>query len=376
VRTAHPALEGLGCASFKQRGHAVQAAIDRHLTPFVVGKDPRHTQDLWRTAMNHGYWRNSAVLNTAIGAIDMALWDLKGKLAGLPCYQLWGGRARAAIPVYVTAHGKSPAETAQNARRFHEDGYHHLRLQLHCYEGMPIAPARRAPDAPPGNYFDGRERLVTVPQLFASARRELGDAVELLHDAHERLAPIDAIHLAKSLEPHRPFFLEDPLAPEDLEWLPQLRAQTATPIALGELFSHPSEFNRVVANRWVDFIKIRPARIGGITPTLKLLHTAEAFGVRFCLHGPGDLSAIGAAANVHLSAALHNCGILEWVFRPAAEHELFPGLPEARQGYVAPSDRPGLGIEFRAELAPKYPPKDEPLTETLTRLPDGTAWWP
>ena len=167
-----------------------------------------------------------------------------------------------------------------------------------------------------------------------------------------------------------------PSPPEDLEWLVNFRTQTATPLALGELFSNPAEFNRVVAQRLVDFIKVRHVRLGGVTPTLKLMHLAAAFGVRFCLHGPGDVSPVGVAANVHLSTALHNCGILEWVFRPAAEYELFPGLAEARRGYVYASDRPGLGIEFREELAAKFPPKDEPVIDTVTRLADGTLSWP
>ncbi len=376
VRTSEPGLEGFGCASYKHRWHAVRAALDQHLAPFVIGKDPRHTEDLWQTANVHGYWRNGPVLNSALGGIDMALWDIKGKLANLPCHQLWGGPARAGVPVYVTAHGKTPEAVATNGRALLERGFRHLRIQLYCYEGMPLDAATKADGAPPGLYFDQRERMHSVPKMFEAARRELGESVELLHDLHERLAPTDALWLAKAIEPYRPFFLEDPVAPEDLEWLAQFRAQTATPLALGELFSNPAEFNRVVSQRWVDFIKVRHVRLGGVTPTLKLMHLAEAFGIRFCLHGPGDVSPIGAAANIQLSTALHNCGILEWVFRPAAEAELFPGLPEARSGYVYASDRPGLGIEFRDDLAAKFPPRDEPVTDTVTRLADGTLWWP
>jgi mannonate dehydratase len=376
VQTNQPGLYGLGCASYKHRYHAVKAALDHHVAPFMIGKDPHNIEDLWQSGNVNGYWRNGPVLNAALGGIDMALWDIKGKVANLPCYQLWGGRSRAGVPVYVTAHGKSPEQVVENGRKFLDQGYHHLRCQLFCYEGMPLDERRKAEGAPPGLYFNQRERLVSVPKMFAVARRELGDAVELLHDAHERLAPIDAIWLAKALEPHRPFFLEDPLAPEDMGWLPQLRAQSATPIALGELFTNPAEYVPAVSNRWVDFIKVRPVRLGGITPTLKLLHLAESFGVRFCLHGPGDNSALGAAANVHLSTALHNHGILEWVFRPQTEADLFPGLPEARRGHVYVSEKPGLGVDFDESLAAKFPPKDEPTTDTITRLPDGSIWWP
>jgi mannonate dehydratase len=204
----------------------------------------------------------------------------------------------------------------------------------------------------------------------------LGDEVELLHDVHERLAPIDAVWLAKALEPYRLFFLEDVVAPEDNAWLRQIRAVCATPIAMGELYNNPQEIVPVVAERLIDFIRVHVSQIGGVTPALKLAHLCEAFGVRTAWHGPGDVSPVGMAANVHMDLALHNFGVQEWARRSQAELDIFPGTPEVRNGYAYPNERPGWGIELDERLAAKFPPTDENPTWTVSRLPDGTLWRP
>jgi mannonate dehydratase len=373
VLTNQPGLHGLGCATFTQRHRAVQAALDHHIGPLVTGKDPRNIEDLWHAAMFNGYWRNGPVLNNAISGVDMALWDIKGKLAGMPCYQLWGGKCRPAAAVYVHANGRDPHQVADNARRLIAAGFRHVRCQLSGYSGQPPASGSRPDGAPPGAYFDPRERLRSVPALFEHLRGELGGEIELLHDVHERLAPTDAVWLAKRLEPYRLFFLEDILAPEHLEWFANVRAQCATPLAMGELFNHPREWTPLVAGRLIDFIRVHLSQIGGISPALKLAHLCAAFGVRTAWHGPGDVSPVGMAANVHLDIALQNFGIQEWwLSRSAAEQEMFPGMPEVRNGYAWPNDKPGLGIEFDEALAAKFPCDDANPTWTLSRLPDGT----
>jgi mannonate dehydratase len=376
VLTSEPGLYGLGCATFTQRHLAVKAALDHHVGPFVIGKDPHTIEDLWQAGMVNGYWRNGPVLNNAISGIDMALWDIKGKLAGMPCYQLWGGKCRPAAAVYVHADGKEPKEVADNARRFFAEGFHYVRCQLGGYAGLAGDAKRRPVGAPEGAYFDAREKLRSIPDLFARLRLELGDEVELLHDVHERLAPIDAVWLAKALEPYRLFFLEDILAPEDLEWFAHIRSVCATPLAMGELFNHPREITPLVAGRLIDFIRVHISQIGGITPAIKLAHLCGAFGVRTAWHGPGDVSPVGMAANVHLDVALHNFGVQEWAFRSQAEKEMFPGLPEVKGGYAYPNDSPGLGIDFDEALAAKFPCDDKNPTWTVSRLPDGTLWRP
>jgi len=376
VLTSEPGLWGLGCATFTQRHRAVQAALERHIGPLAVGKDPRNIEDFWQMAMVNGYWRNGPVLNNAVSGVDMALWDIKGKLAGMPCYDLWGGRSRPAAAVYVHAGGRDAREVADDARRLMDRGFRYVRCQLGGYAGLEGDGGRRPRGAPPGDYFDPREKLRRVPALFEHLRGELGDEVELLHDVHERLAPIDAVWLAKALEPYRLFFLEDVVAPEDLDWLRQIRSVCATPLALGELFNHPREFVPAVAERLIDFVRVHVSQIGGATPALKLAHLAEAFGVRTAWHGPGDVSPVGMAVNVHLDVACHNFGVQEWAFRAPVEEEMFPGTPQVEGGYVYPNERPGWGIDFDEALAARFPPTDENPGWTVSRTPDGSLWRP
>lgn len=374
VRTDVDGLCGLGCATFTQRHRAVQAAVEHHIGPLVLGRSVHEIEDIWQGAMVNGYWRNGPVLNNAISGVDMALWDIKGKLAGMPCYQLWGGKCRPAAAVYVHADGRDEHEVAANVRRFQAQGFHHIRCQLGGYPGTG---AQTHPDgAPAGAYFVARDKLYRLPRLFEFLRRELGDEVELLHDVHERLAPIDAAWLAKALEPYRLFFLEDLLAPEDIAWFRQVRQGCATPLAMGELFNHPLEMTPLISERLIDFIRVHASQIGGATPALKLAHLCAAFGVRTAWHGPGDVSPVGMMANIHLDVACHNFGIQEWALRSPLEYEMFPGLAEVRGGYVYPNERPGWGIEFDAALAARHPCDDANPAWTVSRLPDGTLWRP
>ncbi len=372
VTTSEPGLTGLGCATYTQRPKAVATAVSEYLGPFCCGKDAGAIEDLWQGMMVNGYWRNGPVLNNAISGIDMALWDIKGKQAGLPCYELFGGKSRPAAAVYTHAGGNTPEEVADHVRAFQEQGWQYIRCQLGGYPGLKVAEGRQPAGTPPGAYFDPRVKLHQIPALFEYLRTQLGEEVELLHDVHERLAPIDAVWLAKALEPYRLFFLEDILAPEDNDWFEHVRRVCATPLAMGELFNNPREITPLIANRLIDFIRVHVSQIGGVTPALKLARLGEAFGVRTAWHGPGDTSPVGMAANVHLDVAVPNFGIQEWATRNQAEYDLFPGLPHVQSGYVYPSDEPGWGIGFDEALAPRFPIQDGNPTWTLSRLPDGT----
>jgi len=371
VNTSEPGLYGLGCATFTQRCFAVATAVERHLGPFVMGKDPRNIEDIWQSAMLSGYWRNGPVLNNAISGIDMALWDIKGKLANMPCYELWGGKCRPAAAAYGHAGGQEPQEVADSVRKFLERGYKYVRCQISGYSGKRAEPETEG--ALPGGYFRPRPKLHQIPAMFEHLRKELGDDVELLHDVHERLAPVDAVWLAKALEPYRLFFLEDLLAPEDIDWFRHVRSICATPMAMGELFNNPREMTPLIAERLIDFIRVHISQIGGASPSLKLAHLCEAFGVRTAWHGPGDVSPVGMAANVHLDIACHNFGIQEWSPRNEKELEVFPGMPEFRDGYLYPNEKPGWGMEFNEELAAKYPCREDDPRAWVARIPDGTV---
>jgi mannonate dehydratase len=391
VETNQPGLFGLGCATFAYRHLAVQCVVERYLEPLLVGRDAGAIEELWQLMHQNAYWRNGPIENNAISGVDMALWDIKGKLAGMPLYRLFGGPVRAGVPIYRHADGRDIAELADHIARYREQGIRHVRCQSGGYGGgrFGAAPAGAAEGAADGIYLEPRRYLRDTVALFDELRSRLGFDVELCHDVHERLKPIDAIALAQQLEPHRLFFLEDAIALEDGEWLRELRARTSTPLAQGELFNHPFEWRRLIAERLVDFIRVHPSQLGGITPTRKLQLFAEQYGVRTAWHGPGDLSPLGHAANVHLDLAARNFGIQEWsgIEPPnavlqdlrgprGALLDVFDGLPECRQGYVYANDRPGLGVELNEREAAKYPCVADVTTWTQTRLLDASLQAP
>jgi len=371
VLTSDDGLYGVGCATFTQRVFAVQAAIERHLKPFLIGRDVDRIEELWQMSMVHGYWRNGPVLNNAISGVDQALWDIKGKRAGMPVYQLLGGKSREAAAVYVHADGADRFEVEDNARRLVEQGFRHVRVQMGGYGGAG-ATLHQPEHAPAGNYFDPRAYSRAMLETIAHVRGALADDIELLHDIHERLHPIDAVQFAKDVEQFRLFFLEDSVAPEDIGWFRHIRQQCATPLAMGELFNNPHEWRTLITEQLVDFVRMHVSQIGGITPARNVAVFAHIFGIRTAWHGPGDTSPVGHAANLHLDVWAPNFGIQEW-YRPSElDYEMFPGLPEVRAGYLYPNDQPGLGIDIDEQLAVEHPCQEIVEQWTQARLPDGS----
>ncbi len=367
VLTSEPGLYGLGCATFTQRARVVETAVDKYLKPFLVGKDALQIEDVFQSSFVSSYWRNGPVLGNALSGVDMALWDILGKRAGLPVYQLFGGKCRDAVDTYCHTTGRTLEECERSARAARERGYRYIRSQISvpglAAYGVGPPGARQESDVPanrraatwePGPYV----RL--VPKLFEHLRRTLGDDVELLHDVHERVPPILAMQLARDLEPYRLFFLEDLFAPEDVGYFEKLRHLTTTPLAMGELFNNPNEYLPLISNRLIDFIRIHLSQIGGLTMARKVAALCEWFGVRSAWHGPGDVSPVGHAANVHLDLAIPNFGIQEARDFTQAEQDCFPGCPTLRNGYYTVSDRPGLGIDLDEDVARRFPLTDDP----------------
>ena len=375
VITSEPGLYGLGCATFTQRIFAVATAIERHLKPFLLGRDVDHIEEIWRMSMVHGYWRNGPVLNNAISGVDQALWDIKGKRADMSVCDLLGGQTRRAAHVYVHADGGSKEEVADNVRAYMQQGFRYVRVQMGGYGGAG-AKLVKPRGAPPGAYYDPRDYCRKMLDMIAYVRAEVGDEVELLHDIHERLTPIHAVEFAKDVEQFKLFFLEDALAPEDIAWFRHIRAQCATPLAMGELFNNPHEWQLLIQERLIDFIRMHISQMGGITPARNVAIFADMYGVRTAWHGPGDTSPVGHAANLQLDLWHPNFGIQEW-YRPSElDYAIFPGLPVIDDGYLYPNDLPGLGIDIDEALAAKYPCPDVVEDWTQTRLPDGSPTRP
>lgn len=396
VETDQAGLYGLGCATFTQRPTLVASAVNDYLNPLLVGRDPTNITDLWHMMMVNSYWRNGPVLNNAVSGVDMALWDIKGKVAKMPVYDLLGGKTREAAMVYRHADGRDHQEVLDNVLKYQEQGARAVRLQMGGYGGRVkdirdsnAMPSKNAPQAThrmkdmdrldsafPGAYYDGDAYARSIPPLFEYVRSKIGFELFLLHDIHERLAPADAIRMAKELEPYRLFFLEDPLAPDQIEWFRRMREQSATPIAMGELHVNAAEWKPLIQEQLIDFIRAHLSAIGGLTPALRLAATCATFGVRTAWHGPGDVSPIGHAANLHLDLACHNFGIQEVIHFGEALYEVFPGTPVLRNGYLWANDNPGFGVDLDEKKAAKYPPVWKTIEWTQSRLPDGTLWTP
>lgn len=391
VETNQPGLYGLGCATFAYRHLAVKTLVEEYLDPLLRGRDAENIEELWQLMHQNAYWRNGPIENNAISGVDMALWDIKGKMANMPVYQLFGGKCREGIPVYRHADGKDIGELCENILKFQEMGIQTIRCQCGGYGGESYGntPATAPEGALPGVYLDSRSYIRNTVKLFEDIRNRIGFEMNLVHDVHERIAPMEAVRLARLLEPYDLFFLEDPVSIEQTEWLRELRKQTSIPIAEGELFNNPAEWKTLIAEHLIDYIRVHISQVGGITPARKLQIFAEQFGVKTAWHGPGDMSPLAHAANIHIDLAAQNFGVQEWsgieppnfvIQELKGPHgallEVFPGLPEYRNGYVYANDKPGLGVDLNEEEAAKYP-CDSPVTIwTQTRKKDGSLQTP
>jgi mannonate dehydratase len=358
VTTDQAGLYGYGCATYTQRADLVVPAVDRYLKPFLVGRKADRIDDLWQAMYNSSYWRNGPVLNNAMSGVDMALWDIKGRQAGMPVYQLLGGKMREAADCYSHASGAEIEDTLDSARALIERGFRHVRIQVGV-PGMAGYGSRRGEarvealhDEP---VFEPAAYMRRALELFETARIELGDEIELLHDVHERISPTQALGFCKEAERFKLFFLEDPLSPEDLAWFRLIRQQCATPIAMGELFNSPHEWTPLITERLIDFIRVHLSQAGGLTPCRKMAILAELHGVKTAWHGPGDVSPVGHACNVALDLVSWNFGIQEYSPFDDATREVFSGCPEMRNGYLYANEAPGWGIEVDEKAAAKYP---------------------
>jgi mannonate dehydratase len=391
IETNQDGLYGLGCATFAYRHLAVKCLIEEYLKPLLLGKDVCDIEELWQLMHQNAYWRNGPIENNAISGIDMALWDIKGKMANMPLYQLFGGKCRPAIPIYRHADGKDLNELCDNILKYQAQGITHIRCQSGGYGGSAFgaAPANAPQGALDGIYLDSRKYMRETLKLFDGIRNKIGFEVELCHDVHERLKPVEAIQFARELEPYELFFLEDAIPLEDGAWIRQLREKTTIPLAQGELFNNPYEWKSLISERLIDYIRVHLSQIGGITPARKLQIFAEQFGVRTAWHGPGDMSPLGHAANIHVDLAAANFGVQEWSGTEPPNFviqklkgprdallEVFPGLPEYRQGYVYANDKPGLGVDINEVEAAKYPCENTITTWTQTRLTQGSLQTP
>ncbi|NJP48175.1 enolase C-terminal domain-like protein [Actinacidiphila epipremni] len=376
VDTSDDGLYGLGCATFTQRYAAVVAAVEEHVGPLVVGRHPADIEDITRLVHYSSYWRGGPVLNNALSGVDQALWDIAGKRAGMPVHELLGGRSRAGVEVYSHAAGADVGQTLEQAEALVAAGYRHVRLQV----GGPGLGTYGAPGTPGGYprspHPDGwsvDQYLTATAALFAAARARLGPEVSLMHDVHSRLTPKQAVVLARALEPYRLSFLEDVVAPEHYDRLPEVRAASPVPIAVGEQIGSVPEAVRLIRDGGIDLLRLHTSAVGGLTPTRKLVALAELTGVRTAFHSPGDISPVGVAANLAVDISTPAFGYQESHEYNDATHEVFSGTPVVRDGYLYPSELPGWGVDLDEKAARRFPPVKHLHERWAARVrrPDG-----
>lgn len=371
---------GVGDATLNGRELAVASYLAEHVVPCLIGREAHQIEDIWQYLYKGAYWRRGPVTMTAIAAVDMALWDIKGKIAGLPVYQLLGGAAREGCMVYAHANGTTIDDTIAAAKAAMDEGY--LAVRLQC--GVPGLPStygvakhgeRYEPadaDLPSESIWSTSKYLRVVPELFRVAREELGWDVHLLHDIHHRLTPIEAGRLGRDLEPYRPFWLEDATPAENQDAFRLIRQHTTAPLAVGEIFNSIWDCKALIENQWIDYIRATVVHAGGITHMRRIAALADLYQVRTGSHGATDLSPICMAAALHFGLSIPNFGIQEHMPHTEETDRVFPHAYSFANGLMHPGDKPGLGVDIDEELASTHAYKRAFLP--VNRLEDGTLW--
>jgi len=371
-------LYGLGDATLNGRELAVASYLEEHVIPCLIGRDPSQIEDIWQYLYRGAYWRRGAVTMTAIAAVDVALWDLKGKALNTPVYNLLGGRSREGVLVYCHANGGDIAEAVDSVQQHIEMGYLAVRAQagvpgVASSYGVPkgskaYEPAERG--LPSESLWSTERYLNFAPKLFESLRAAVGEDVHLLHDVHHRLTPIEAARLGKALEPHHLFWMEDPVPAELQEGFALIRSHTTTPLATGEVFNSVWDATELIRNQWIDYLRMTIVHGGGITHLKKAADFAAMYHVRTGFHGATDLSPVTMAAALHFGLAIHNFGIQEHMPHTRLTDEVFPHAYRFDAGYMHPGDTPGLGVDLDEVLAAKHPYQRAYLP--VARKLDGT----
>ena len=373
-------LYGVGDATLNGRELAVSAYLKDHIVPLLVGRDPHQIEDIWQFLYRGAYWRKGPVTMTAISAVDIALWDLKAKVANMPLYQLLGGKSRSGVMVYGHANGDSIEETVEEVGKFLEAGYHAVRAQtgipgLESTYGVSKDKMFYEPadsDLPTENEWSTTKYLDNLPKLFEKIRTVYGNEPHLLHDVHHRLTPIEAASLGKDLESFRLFWLEDAVPAENQAGFRILRQNTVTPLAVGEIFNTIWDCKQLIEEQLIDYIRTTVVHAGGLTHLRRIADFASLYHVRTGCHGATDLSPICMGAALHFDLWVPNFGIQEYMRHSEETNAVFPHSYSFQKGYMYPGEAVGHGVDINEKLAAKYPYKRSYLP--VNRLEDGTMW--
>ena len=372
-------LTGIGDATLNGRELAVASYLTDHIAPLLIGRDPAQIEDCWQYLYRGAYWRRGPVTMTAIAAVDVALWDIKAKAAGMPLYQLLGGASRERMLCYTHADGADIEAALDAVEAKRQRGFSAIRVQagvpgLSRIYGVhtPDEPSDDPPAAPLEGDWDTPSYLRHAPKLFEAARERFGPELHLLHDAHHRLSPNEAAQLGKSLEPYRLFWLEDAVPAEAQEAWRRVREQTTTPLAVGEVFNSIWDAKTLITERLIDYIRATIVHAGGITHVRRIADLAALYNVRTGFHGANDLSPITMGAALHFDRWVPNFGIQEYASHPTAASEVFHRDWTYRDGHLHSGETPGHGVTIDEVAAARFPYQRRYLD--VNRLKDGTMW--
>ena len=328
---------GVGEAGITGRELAVIGALE-HFRPLLVGQDPMRTEHVWQLLTRGGFFPAQRILMAAISAIDIALWDIKGKVFGVPIYDLLGGRVRDRVVCYPHNDGHDTSALVESCVESAAEGWKFVRW------GLPSE----------GEILEPRQAVRTAIQQFQAVREAVGDKVELLLDVHTRLDLADVVWLCREVEPFRPFFIEDPLRCENPDSFKTLRPRTTVPLAAGEQFSSKWEFRQLIEEELIDYARVDLCIVGGFTEAKKIAGWCETHSINLAVHNP--LGPVSTAACLQLNLACPNVGVQEQPRRPGTLlTDVVPVQPEWEDGYLLPPTRPGLGIEFDRDAARSHP---------------------
>lgn len=373
-------LYGIGDATLNGRELAVVAYLQEHVVPCLIGRDAGQIEDIWQFLYRGAYWRRGPVTMSAISAVDTALWDIKAKAAGMPLYQLLGGRSRTGVMVYGHANGATIEETTAEVAKYLDLGYKAVRAQtgvpgLDTVYGVSKDKMYYEPadaELPSEAVWSTTKYLDHAPKLFESLRETFGFEPHLLHDVHHRLTPIEAARLGKSLEPYRLFWMEDAVPAENQDNFRLIRQHTTTPLAVGEVFNTIWDCKDLIQNQLIDYIRTTVVHAGGITHLKRIFDFASLYNVRSGCHGATDLSPICMGASLHLGLAIPNFGVQEYMRHTSETDAVFPSTYRFSDGCLHPGETPGHGVDIDEDLAAKYPYKRAYLP--VNRLEDGSLW--
>jgi len=351
-------IYGVGEAGLTGRELAVMGALE-HFKPLLIGQDPARIGHIWQMLFRGGFFPAQRALTSAISAIDIALWDIKGKALGVPIYELLGGRVRDKVVCYPhnVGHSSEVGPLVESCLQTKQEGWKFVRW------GLPQD----------GDILEPRQAVRTAIRQLQAVREAVGEEIEITFDVHTRLDLPEAVWLCREVESLHPFFVEDPLRCENPDSFKTLRLRTSVPLASGEQFNSKWEFRQLIEEEWIDYARIDLCIAGGFTEATKIAGWCETHYIKLAVHNP--LGPVSTAACLQLNLACPNFGVQEQPRRPGTTlTDVVPVQPEWEDGYLLPPTRPGLGIEFDREAAKKHPFQMAELPH-LHRLDGSVTNW-